>query len=129
MQDAEKESNCYEWYQKLGGIINEKDFQNALDRINNARTLDRRDPQIRNSILQAVGIARCADIKLNDSEDAVDPRIVLYVILRADAMPEGIRYHHSQMSDQRLFAEALRMLGDVDSLNKLINTHPHISFN
>ena len=30
------------------------------------------------------------------------------------------------MSDQKLFAEALRMLGDADSLKKLIEAHPNI---
>ncbi|MEK6817382.1 MAG: hypothetical protein AABX80_01145 [Nanoarchaeota archaeon] len=48
--------------------------------------------------------------------------------MRADIRPEKVRHHHSQMCDQRLFAEALRMLGNVDALNKLIRAHPHISF-
>jgi len=43
--------------------------------------------------------------------------------------PEDIEHHHSQMSDQRLFAETLRMLGDVASLGKLIEAYPSISFN
>ena len=52
--------------------------------------------------------------------------MALYAVLRADANVDKEKYHHSQMSDQRLFAEALRMLGDTVSLRKFIAAHPHI---
>ncbi len=116
-----KESNCYQQYQELGGIINKEDYQSALARAKNTTTLDDR------LINQSELIARVAGIELYNAKDSIDQRTMLYGILRTDK-PEGAKYHHCQMSDQRLFAEALRMLGDVDSLNKLINTHPHISF-
>ncbi len=122
MQDAEKEKNCYERYRKLGGIINEKDYGSALARTRNTATLDT------TLIKQLEYIARIARIELHSTKNAIDQRIILYVVLRTDTAPKEVKYHHSQMSDQRLFAEALRILGDVDSLNKLINTHPHISF-
>lgn len=132
-QNIEKETadipeNSYQRYVELGGIINEKDYQSALDRMDKTRTLDRKNPQVRNSIQQALGIARYAKIKLNDSENVLEPKIVLYVTLRNDAKPEDVKYHHSQMSDQRIFGEVLRMLGDADSLDKLIKTYPNISF-
>ncbi len=133
----------YEQYKRLGGIINEKDYQSALDRAKNITTLERPD-FLRNGhsvsrakdimildkelISQAETMARVAGITLRNSEDALDPRTILYGILRRDTNP-GVEYHHSQMSDQRLFAEVLRMLGDADSLQKLIETHPNISFN
>ena len=122
--------NNYQHYLELGGIINEKDYQSALDRMNSVHTLDRKDPQVIDSIRQVVDMARYAKIELGDSEDVVDidPRIVLYVILRLDVGPEGVKYHHSQMSDQRIFGEVLRMLGDANSLNKLIKAYPNISF-
>ncbi len=122
MQEAEKEKNCYERYKKLGGIINEKDYESALTRAKNATILDIA------LIKELEFIARIAGIELRNTKDAIDQRTILYGILRTDAKPEGIKYHHCQMSDQRLLAEALRMLGDVDSLNKLINTYPHIAF-
>ncbi len=125
MQDAEKENNCYERYQELGGIINEKDCESALVRAKNTTVLDLDIIRIKQSEL----MAKIAGIELRNTKDAMDQRTILYVILRADAKPEGIKYHHNQMSDQRLFAEVLRMLGDIDSLNKLINTHPHTAFN
>ena len=112
----------YQQYQELGGIINEEDYQSALARAKNTATLD--------AILikQSELIARVAGIELRNAKDSLDQRTVLYGILRTDAKPKEVKYHHSQMCDQRLFAEALRMLGDTDSLNKLISAHPHISF-
>ena len=133
-QGVEKEAtpenleNNYQRYLELGGIINEKDYQNALDRMNNTRILDKKSPEIRNSIQQVVNMARYAKIELNDSEDVHDPKILLYVILRLDIKPEDVEYHHSQMSDQRIFGEVLRMLGDADLLDKLIKAYPNISF-
>lgn len=124
MQDTTKENNFYKRYQELGGIINEKDYKSALVKAKNTAML--------NTILikQLEHIAEFAGIRLHSAKDVIDERIILYVILRTDTKSkEEAEYHHSQMSDQRLFAEALRMLGDVDSLNKLINAHPNIAFN
>lgn len=118
--------NRYQRYLELGGIINENDFESALDRIGSA--LDRKEPSVRASISKAIGIAEYAGIELRNPEGDFDPRVVLYVILRNDVRPEGVRYHHSQMSDQRIFGEVLRMLGDAASLDKLIKAFPNISF-
>lgn len=115
--DTPKENNCYQRYQELGGIINEKDCKSALARAKKATTLN-------NALIsQAAGIAKKAGIILHSSKDVIDPRVVLYGVLRTDSRPEGVKHHHSQMSDQRLFAEALRMLGDTDVLNKLVDTY------
>ena len=128
-ETADIVENNYQRYLGLGGIINENDYQSALDRMNNTRTLNGNDPQVRNSILQAVEMARHAEVELNDSLETVpDPKIVLYVILRLDTKPKDVEYHHSQMSDQRIFGEVLRMLGDVDSFDKLVKAYPNISF-
>ena len=114
--------SCYRQYRELGGIINEQDYDSALLRAGNTTTLDK------TRAAQAENIARFAGIELHNTKDHLDPITVLYGILRADIRPEKVRHHHSQMSDQRLFAEALRMLGNIDALNKLIWAHPHISF-
>jgi len=121
MQGTTNESN-YRRYQELGGIINEKDYESALARAENAAEPDKARRK------QSEFIARVAGIELRNTKSAIDRRTVLYGILRTDTAPAGVKYHHNQMSDQRLFAEALRMLGDVDSLNKLISTHPNIAF-
>ena len=69
-QGVEKEAtpenleNNYQRYLELGGIINEEDYRSALDRMNNA--LDKKSPEIRNSIQQAVDIARHTKTELND---------------------------------------------------------------
>lgn len=118
-QDATQEG--YQQYQELGGIINEEDYKSALARAKDATARDK------TRIAQAENIAQRAGITLENSEDALDPRTVLYGVLRRDRKP-GVKYHHSQMNDQRLFAEALRMLGDAESLKKLIEAHPNISF-
>lgn len=120
--------NNYQRYLELGGIINENDCQSALDRMNSAHALDRKDPQVIDSIRQVVDMARYVKIKLNDSEDVLDPMVVLYVILRLDTKPKDVKYHHSQMSDQRIFGEVLRMVGDADSFDKLVKAYPNISF-
>ncbi len=127
-ETADIVENNYQRYLGLGGIINENDYQSALDRMNSVHTLDRKDPQVIDSIRQVVDMARYAKIILSDLKDVLDPRVVLYVILRLDTKPEDVEYHHSQMSDQRIFGEVLRMLGDASSLDKLIKAYPNISF-
>lgn len=122
MCDSPKENNCYQRYKELGGIINEKDYCSALTRAKNITTL--------NIVLikQAEYMAEFAGIELRNAKNAVDQRVTLYGILRTDTRPEKTQYHHSQMCDQRLFAEALRMLGDAESLQKIIEAYPNISF-
>ena len=107
---------AYSKYQELGGIINEEDCKNAWARAEKATAF------IKSLIGQAKEIARYAGIIL-DNSDGVDPKVKLYAVLRADNKPEDVKHHHSQMSDQRLFAEALRMLGDTDALNKLVDAY------
>ncbi len=124
MWDPTKENNSYGRYQKLGGIINKKDYESTLARVKNTVALNA------TLVKQLEHIAEFTGIELHNIKNTIDQRIILYVILRADIKSkEEAEYHHSDMSDQRLFAEVLRMLGDVDSLNKLINAHPNIVFN
>lgn len=123
MHEAIEENNPYRQYQETGGIINKKDYESALTRAQDAATTTE-DVLVK----QAQNIAEFAGIELHNEKDAPDPRVVLYGVLRTDAKPEDTAHHHSQMSDQRLFAEALRMLGDTASLQKLIAAYPNISF-
>ncbi|MDO8557776.1 MAG: hypothetical protein Q7S09_01115 [bacterium] len=114
--------NGYQHYLELGGIINEADYESALARAKNITTLDG------TLIAQAELIAKVSGIELRNTKDTIDRRTILYGILRTDTTPKEVQYHHSQMSDQRIFGEVLRMLGDADSLDKLIKAHPNISF-
>ena len=136
MRDVKKEGagdmseNNYPRYQELGGIINEKDYQSALARVKDTAIPDKMPrKQLEQLVKQSEFIAEYSGIKLHNTKNDLDKRIILYIILRTDAKPTEVKYHHSQMGDQRLFAEALRMLEDTNSLQKLIETYPNISFN
>jgi hypothetical protein len=111
-------TESYEWYRALGGIINEPDYISIIFR---AKTISEQD-HIR--IAQLKTIAEFSGI----SESALPAAYPLFEIMRTDRKPHDVKYHHCQMCDQRLFAEALRMLGDEVSLAKLIATYPHIEF-
>jgi len=130
MSHVNKVESGYQSYLESGGIINEMDYQSAIDRMSGMRRVIMFENS--SSMLSRVGqvreMARYSGIALSDSGDTPDPRIVLYVILRGDTRPTGVKYHHDQMSDQRIFGEVLRMLGDTDSFDKLVKAHPHISF-
>jgi hypothetical protein len=140
--------NDYKRYRELGGIINEADYASAL-----ART---KEKVIVNELFakHAKNMARVAGIVLDEK----DSRAILYGILRGDTetnvsekkqkenkeikTDESVHRDNnsvlkkketegylSQMSDQKIFVEALRMLGDEDALKKCIEAYPNISFN
>ena len=114
-------TKSYARYQELGGIINQEDYRSALERAKNATTFNK------GFILSAEGMAQHAGIVFKNSEDTPDPRAALYAVMREDRKP-GAEYYHGQMSDQRLFAEVLRMLEDDESLTKLKSAYYNISF-
>jgi len=114
----------YKEYQALGGIINEKDYASALAKMKENRTVD----EVRTD--EAKVMARAAGVELG-AEVARDPRVVLYDILQSDVNTSDPEYRDIRLSDQNFFAEALRMLGDKESLlnlRKFIDAHPYISF-
>lgn len=76
-------------------------------------------------ITRAEFIAKTSGIELENSNGKLDPRVALYCVLRADTSRDD-PHHYNRMEDQRLFAEVLRMLGDTESLKKLMDAHPNI---
>ena len=108
--------NSYQRYRELGGIINEKDYRSAIARAEGTT------PANESLVLQAKEIAQYAGIALDNAKDAPDHRIALYAALRADTNL-GKKKHYSQMGDQRLFAEVLRILNDTNALSKLIDAY------
>ncbi|MDP3697091.1 MAG: hypothetical protein Q8R55_03595, partial [Candidatus Taylorbacteria bacterium] len=72
---------------------------------------------------QVKNLAKFAGIELQNKKSANDLRVKLYAVLREDDKSKEVKYHYNQMSDQRLFAEVLRILGDAESLNKLIGAY------
>ena len=116
IQSTEAHGTSYEKYRSVGGFLSEADFVNALALAKEKRTLDS------HSLLQAEGMARAAGIVLEGKKNGIDPRVALYDalhdILRANPGRDINRYHYRKLEDQSLFAEALRMLGDTESLAK-----------
>ncbi len=123
--DNTEENKLYQLYLKRGGNINKEDWKSALTRVKKTTTLDQ------TLITNAKNLARIAGIDLDETKDTIDSRIILYGILRRDVRPEGVERHHDEMGDEHIFAEALRMLGDIVSLKKLIKAYeenPSMSF-
>lgn len=116
----DSKNSAYAIYRALGGIINEEDCKSALERAAKASP-----DTFKAAKEQAIVIAKIAGIELDGR--SADKRVILYGILRNDVADNAeTTHHHSQMGDQRLFAEALRMLGDAGSLKKLIAAFPNI---
>lgn len=107
VQDTPEENN-YQRYLEMGGIINEKDYNGALEKAKRVTTLDATRAQ------QVKNLAEPAGIELSNPEDK---RIKLYWVLQ-ELKPKEIKD-----SDFRLFREVLRMLEDIDALAKLKATY------
>ena len=116
--------NNYQRYLELGGIINEKDYDRALTRLKEAEI--EQDIPDKGQIEQVEEMLVFAGIELRFRD--IYRTVKLYSILRDDVRSEGVKYHHDQMCDQQIFVEALRMLGDIESRDKMINAYPNISF-
>lgn len=110
--------SSYERYLELGGIINEEDYRKAMGRMEQTTTLEKC------LISQAEHIAKTTGIRLQNFKGELDPTTILYGVLRTDQNPD-VKNHHGQMSDRQLFAEALRMLDQPESLAKLIQAYPN----
>lgn len=117
MRNDEQKKDPYAQYRELGGIINKNDYESALKR--SGETAEVSDAAVK----QVENMEKFAGIETQNGKSAGDPRIKLYAILRGDNKPEKVKHHHSQMSDKRLFAETLRMLGDTEALDKLIGAY------
>ena len=126
MENEPSENSGYERYVKLGGIINQEDYNSALSRLEIAETNDEPLDEKQTSYVQK--LLKYADIELGSGDRAY--RIVkLYSILRADTRPEKVKYHHDQMSDQQILVEALRILDDENAVSSMIAKYTNILFN
>ena len=115
----ESAENVYKYkeYKALGGILDEMEYQDVLGRIDSSRNIPPYSP----TSLQAEVMAKFAGITLSPET------VALYGVLRNDVKPDpDTEEHYSTLNDQKLFAEALRMVGDKDSLATFIEKHPHI---
>jgi hypothetical protein len=115
--------HSYDKYQKLGGIFERSVFDELLVRAKK----DASKSELYTSHIKM--IVWTSGIELDCSHDSDDERIVLYTLLRIDSYEDlEAQNNPSCWSDQRVFAEVLLMVADVDSLEKLKQAHPHISF-
>lgn len=114
----ENQNDNYERYKVLGGTISEEEYKNVLLRKTVGGTMR---PE---RIEQARVIAQAADIPVRDEV------VALYAILRGDTTPLAARgkEHHSKKNDPEVFREALRMVGDIDSIRKLETAYPAVFF-
>lgn len=123
MHENQENKNRYQKYRESGGVIGEKDYENALARVRNAMAAHEMSPE-KHAWDQVKLMAERAGIALD--KDNADQRTMLYSIiseLRAVPPSQETQKSYSQISDTELFAEALRMLEDADALNKLIEAY------
>ena len=108
MRENTEEKTPYQKYQESGGIFNEGDYENSLEKsfvmLPPERSLNKQ------AELQAQEMANFAGLN-----GPIDRAIRLYGILRTDTNPDTKEYHHTQMS--------LRMTNNALSLNKFIEAY------
>ncbi len=109
------EENGFEKYQSLGGVLTEDEFTQAMTK---AQGLDKVDPY---SLRQAQGMMNIAGIELKSGNDI---RVALYDVLRLHFNP-GLK-HATLVDDQPIFAEVLRIVGDIPALDKFLGAYPNI---
>lgn len=118
--EERKPKLSYAGYVRCGGLINETDYQSAMERADAGKVNEVLERHVEN-MAEFSGVSLDA-IRI---ETGIDPR-VLYGILREDVGAEGLKHHHSQMSDQKLFVETLHMLQKDDAACAVENAYPNI---
>jgi len=110
---AEEKESDYANYKTLGGILNQEDYQNVLMSI------------VENAPLNPAW-SRHAHLMAKTAGITLSPETVtIYGILRGEK-PDPRKEHFSEMSDHKLLAEALRIVGNTDSLITFVAKYPHI---
>lgn len=114
----------YEGYVACGGRIDEVNYRRVMKAVQNA-PLDGESAKRQTDITALISGVSLEAIR-NDT--GIDPRAI-YGILRHDHMPLEVKAHHTQMSDQQLLVESLRMLEQEGAVQAIMDKHPHIEFN
>lgn len=112
--NSEKEiGQGYDKYMALGGILSQKEYREVMKRAG--------DETISSSkwSAHANSMARAADIILSPET------VTIYGILR-DEKSDPKKKHYSELSDQKLLAEALLIIGDESSWSVFTEKYPHI---
>lgn len=112
----------YEQYREAGGILDHTRFQKLLLKAK----IDIRESKM--CVAQVTVIAQAAKIDLDCAGNLSDETIAVYKLLRTNAIADASAVnHHITLCDIQIFADTLRMVADVDSLEKLSQAFPHIS--
>jgi hypothetical protein len=112
--NSEKEiARGYDKYAASGGILSQEEYRRVMKRAEAETTPNSMWSAHANSM------ARAAGITLSPETAAI------YGILR-DEKPDPEKKRYSELSDQKLLAEALLIIGDESSRSVFIEKHPHI---
>ena len=116
----------YADYISMGGRIDEENYTRVIQM---AQDEAGASAVTKFTLFQTATIAGTSDISLEaiHAETGINP-VCIYSILRSDKIPREVRDHHSQMNDQQLLVESLRMLGAHSAIDAIIAKHPHITF-
>ncbi len=119
--------HTYTDYVSMGGRLDEENYARVMKKAEEESGAGITSSYAR---AQVATIADISGISLEHIRDEVglDP-VVIYEILRNDKIPKEVANHHSQMIDQQLLVESLRMLGAQSATLAIIAKHPHITFN
>jgi|GEM_PF-3164036 len=113
----------YEQYQESGGILEHAPFKKLLRKAE----IDIQESKM--CAAQVTAIAQAAKIDLDGAGNLSNETVAVYKLLRTNAIADVYFInHHRGMCDIQIFADALRIVQDDDSLEKLSRAFPHISF-
>ena len=153
MVSGHTETSSYQEYLDLGGIINENDYKSALSRIKGIEAISKTQISQVNGMLDFAGIELDGDgaanllvglysiLRSDVRPKGAEPHQEKIVGGRPTSgyhdgissytskqVSKQVEHHHDLMYDQQILVEALRMLGDAKSVDKMIATYPNISF-
>jgi len=117
----------YAGYLAHGGRIDEATYNSVMQRVGEDPAADFAE-DFADSQTKITADISGISLDAIRNETGIDPRFI-YGVLRHDMGPDGVEHHHSQMSDQQLLVESLRMLEQGSAVGAVIDKHPHMQFN
>ena len=112
---GEEKRQDYAGYKTLGGVLSQEEYQNVRSHAADKEYI----PSGSLWRGHANFMASTAGITLSPET------VTIYEILRSEK-PDPAKEHYSELGDQKLLAEALRIVGDKNSLDMFIEKLPHI---
>jgi len=114
-------AHSYSKYRRLGGFLDQVGFQKLVEKVQSGSS----GSPFHSSQVAAITLA--AGIVFHCSNRESNQRVFVYELLRENVTSDHTRESvYITGSDIRMFAEMLRIAGDIDSLNKLSTAFPHM---